>query len=77
MYRNSSKRVCIVFIDIWYIYVVLSFDFWLKLSQTSLFLSNQFVFFQTSSIIEVRCKEGAVVRTLASHQCGLEVPLNG
>ena len=49
----------------------------LKLSQTSLFLSNQFVFFQTSSIIEVGCKDGAVLRTLASHQCGLEVPLNG
>ena len=46
-------------------------------------VSNQFIsfkpvsFFQTSSIIEVGCKDGAVVRTLASHQCGLEVPLNG
>ena len=29
-------------------------------------------FFQTSSIIEVGCRDGAVVRTLASHQCGLE-----
>ena len=34
-------------------------------------------FFQTSSIIEVGCRDGAVVRALASHQCGLEVPLNG
>ena len=45
--------------------------------------SNQFIsfkpvcFFQTSSIIEVACKDGAVLRTIASHQCGLEVPLNG
>ena len=44
--------------------------------QTSLFVCL-FVFFQTSSLIEVGCKDGAVVRTLASHQCGLEVPLNG
>ena len=31
---------------------------------------NQFVFFQTSSIIELRCKDDAVVRALASHRCG-------
>ena len=34
-------------------------------------------FFQTSSIFEVGCEDGAVVRTLASHQYGLEVPLKG
>ena len=38
--------------------------------QTSLF------FFQTSSSIELGCRDGAVLRALASHQCDLEVPLN-
>ena len=33
-------------------------------------------FFLTSSRIELECRDGAVLRALASHQCGLEVPLN-
>ena len=40
------------------------------------FQSSLFVFFQTSSNIEQGCRDGAVLRALASHQCGLEVPLN-
>ena len=40
--------------------------------QTSLLV----FFFQTSSIIELGCWDGAVLRALASHQGGLEVPLN-
>ena len=32
--------------------------------------------FQTSSIIQLGCRGGAVLRALASHHCGLEVPLN-
>ena len=38
--------------------------------QTSLFFSNYF------SSIELGCRDGAVLRGLTSHQCGLEVPLN-
>ena len=44
--------------------------------------SNRFIsfkpvcFFQTSSSIELGCRDGAMLRALASHKCGLEVPLN-
>ena len=34
------------------------------------------LFFQISSSIELGCRDGVVLRALASHQCGLEVPLN-
>ena len=49
---------------------------WLNLIFGLNFLKLEY-FFQTSSIIELGCKDGAVVRALASHQCGLEAPLNG
>ena len=49
---------------------------WFNLNFALIFFKPVY-FFQTSSINEVGCRDGALVRALASHQCGLEVPLNG